>query len=334
MLIKALLLAIWVVLLDLWIAKHFHSSLGMNELLLLVGVPLSSALFAGVVDFFVDDAEINTLKNYLKGFVKRQLNYRVLAFLYLVFALFSLSFTTVSIAPLSNDQARTVTLHHLKRDMALHTYTGKLDKVLDMHLFVNPFVTEYKLSVSGYLPKIVRVRPFLGSLVVPDRDLVELPTLLFRPLMKSSRQLVNGGWVEIYRLDQDAKFKKLSEAQGTHAWFLGPRREQSATLRNTWRIENVALGLSDKVSAILMLRWRNPNSLPIDIDIGPGQIICALITNKERKRYFAGAITKVSQQSYQDLPLEHFENEDTRHETGIHSESANDVCTTLYQGKS
>ena len=139
MLIKVVLLAVWAATVDLWIAKHFHSGLGFDEVLILLGVPLGSAWFTGVFDFFVDPDAQKTFKGYLRGFIQRQLNYRVLSLLYLGFAVIAVTYSSVSITPAKIEESRTISLTRVDADHAVREIEDRLDDTLDMHLFLNPF---------------------------------------------------------------------------------------------------------------------------------------------------------------------------------------------------
>ena len=332
MLVNALLLAIWVVMVDLWLARHFHSGVGVTEILVLVGVPLSGALFTGIIDFFIDKDAQTTYKDYLSGFIKRQLTLRVIICLYLGAGAVAMVYTTLSIVPVASDKLRNVTLSKLDHTVVSQVNKAQVNKPLALHLLINPFANQYRLSVGGYLPKVISIRPFFGTTIIVERDLLPIPTILFRPAGYSNGMLGNGGWFELYRKNMSGTFERLAQQQGRYSWFTGPRRNQPIELRKEWRLEAIVQGYQEKAIATLLLNWRHPKLLNLAVDIGPGQTVCALVASVERKKYFSGVATKILPAEYIDLQIVDFIQGDSSDETNIDYGSANAVCHWLSQG--
>lgn len=328
MLIKVVLLAMWAAAVDLWIAKHFHSGLGFDEVLILLGVPLGSAWFTGVFDFFIDPESQKTVKGYLRGWIQRQLNYRVLGLLYLGFTVFALTYSSLSITAIKPAEERVISLRPLSAPEPVTSQTDKLEQTLDMHLFINPFSSQYELEVTGFLPKVVSIKPITGTVVIPERDLQKIPTVLFRPTPRSYTLLGSGGWFELYQR-QNGQFLPAAEDQGTHAWFIGPRRQQPGMLLTNWRLEAEAIGFTGPALATLVLRWRNPRAMILQSDTGPDDVMCALVSNVDRNRFMAGVVVTLGRDEYIDIPLEDLTNEMP---ASINTGSA--VCQWLFDGAS
>jgi hypothetical protein len=88
------------------------------------------------------------------------------------------------------------------------------------------------------------------------------------------------------------------------------------------------VGLGKKESAILMRRWRNPKSLKTD-PIGPNQILCALVSNIDKTRYVAGAVTIVTRKEYIDLLIGDLRN---GQDTSTINHSGASLCAWLDAG--
>lgn len=330
MLIKVILFALWVAIVDFWLIRHVGST-NMGELL---GLPLGTAVIIAVIDFFIDSEEQEKVKQGVRRIFKRHLNWRVISVLYILSFAFAMAFTSLHIAPLGNNKSNQISLTALGSNNPVKTEQSKPGESVSFLLFINPFATHYKLSIAGYLDKIVNLQPFVGTTIVPNQDLIELPTILFRPSGQSNALLANNGWFELYRKHSDGTFHLITEQQGKLAWFSGPRRQQPNSLHNEWRLELSANDFKAKPAAILMLRWRNPKLLVLKNDIGPEQLVCALITNIDRNKYFAGMVAKVTSSPYQDLPLADFVLKDLSNEMGNNNHSADTVCNWLTKGTS
>jgi len=302
--IRVLLLAIWVALFDLWLTRHFRSGVGANEIFVLVGVPAASLVSVGVVDFLLGEewrvGFFDAVKAYIRGFIARHLSYSVIATLYIGSLIPATVYSTVSIDATAGGD-RSVLLESVVDPDDRHSLTTTRDQPLDIGLWINPFAADYRLTVAGYLPAIVSAKPFVGRLVIPENDLVALPTVLFRPDPASYKVLGNRGSFHIYRKTGNV-FVELTRDQGMHAWYLGPRRNQPADLRTEWQIDFNALNFQANEAAILMKRWRNPKRLD-GLDIGPGQIICALVSNIDGDKFVAGVVGRIGKQEYIDFSL-------------------------------
>ena len=330
MLVRATVLAVWVAMLDFWLARHFHAGAGIAELSVLVGVPLGSLWCVGVIDFLIGQEErksaANTIKTYFRDFIKTHLSPRVLILLFLVSGAFAATFSTVSISPIAGGGDREILLTPVTGRSVGVVETMVAGQAKNLHLWINPISAQYKLSVTGYLPKVVSVKPFFGIIVVPDRDLVQIPTLLFRPSFGSYEALLHDGRFKLYR-KADNGFEELADTTGTHAWHLGPRRNQPGELRNEWQLETRALGLNEQSTAILMQRWRNPKTVEFDdIDMGPGQVICAVVTNVDGVP-IAGVVGSIFREEYIDLPLGDFKDDAFNS-----SNTGSAACAWLYGG--
>ena len=127
----------------------------------------------------------------------------------------------------------------------------------------------------------------------------------------------------------DGKFVKIAEDQGTHAWFTGPRRQQPSKLQNEWQLEVTAQGHDRKSLATMILRWRNAKMLKVAEDIGPNDVVCALVTNVDRQKTLAGAVGIIGTDEYLDIPLG-----DIQNEMAITNADGGAVCDWLFEGAS
>ncbi len=329
-LINIILVALWALIVDFWVTRHF----GSTNVLVLFSLPLSISVFQRVVEFFIEPQKKESFQKEFRSMLKRILDWRVIGILYLLSFAFAMNFTSLHITPFVDSNSNQISLSELDTNKTIETVQTKADKPVRFLLRINPFATHYKLSVTGYLDKVVNLPPFIGTTIVPSQDLVPLPTLLYRPTGQSNKLLTNNGWFELYSKHSDGTFHLLSEQQGKLAWFSGPRRQQLNSLHNEWRLELSANTVKPRAAAILMLRWRNPKSLVLTNEIEPEQLVCALITNIDRKKYFAGMIAKVTTTPYQDLPLADFDLKELNNEMGNDNHSANDVCNWLVKGTS
>lgn len=328
MLINVILIALWFALVNFWLTRH----LGTTNLGVLVGVPFGAAAFTYVVDFLIDPNEQEEIKNGLRNKIKRHLNQRVIGILYLLSFIVAMTVTSIHIMPLADNNIRNVSLTALNAEKPISTAQTQPSKPTRFLVFINPFSNEYTLGLAGYLDKVIALQPFIGTTIVPKRDLMQQPTLLFRPAGQSNALLANKGWFELYRQNKAGKFEKLTEQQGKSAWFHGPVRQQPSSLHNDWRLELTATNTNATTAAILLLRWRNPKPLALKSDIVPGQLICALIINVDRQQYSAGMVSKVTSAPYQDLPIFDFIQEDLKNELENISHSADSVCSWLAKG--
>ena len=126
----------------------------------------------------------------------------------------------------------------------------------------------------------------------------------------------------------DNGFVMIAEEQGAHAWYLGPRRNQPVELHSDWRLEMAELGFGQKESAILMRRWRNPKVLETDA-VGPNEILCALVSNRDKTRYVSGTVTIVTRKEYIDLLMGDLSNDQ---DTSTINHSGASLCAWLDAG--
>ena len=328
------LLAFWVAMVDLWLKRHYGSGTSINDISKLVGIPLGGLLSVGVVDFLLgkDKRESigQTIKAYFRQIINTHLNGRVLTLLYLGSVVLAATHSTISIGPVKGGKDTEIVLTPIGASSS--AVKDKLDstKVTDFHLWINPFATLYELSVSGYLPAVVSIRPFFGTTVIPERDLIQSPTVLFRPPSIGFEILGSDGRFELY-LKTNSGFSNIANDKGKHAWYFGPRRNQPGGLRYEWQIEAKALGLSERQTAIQMQYWRNPKKLDIGA-IGPNNVVCALISNHDHNIYIAGVVGNVTKEQYIDLPLGEIQYDTVNPENNGSNNTGNSVCTHLDEG--
>jgi hypothetical protein len=330
LLIRVVLLAVWVALVDLWLVRHFRSGAGFKELSMLLGVPLGSLWCVGVVDFILGKEKrqsfVDSLKDYARQFLKTHLKGGVITVLYIGSVLLAATYTTVSIDATADGRKKYVLSSLAFPEKKVSGETA-VDKVRDIHLWVNPFAPEYRLKIDGFLAGNIRVKPFFGTLVVPGRDLVATPTVLFRPSFLGYQNLASGGSFQLYKKTDDG-FVMIAEQQGKHAWYLGPRRNQPRDLHSDWRLEILEQGHRQQVSAILMRRWRNPKPLETEA-VGPNQILCALVSNVDKSKYVAGTVTIVTRNEYIDLLIGDLSNDQ---DTSTINDSGASLCAWLDAG--
>lgn len=304
LLIRVVFLAVWVALVDLWLARHFRIGISLKDLSMLLGVPLGSLFSVGVIDFLLGkdkrESFLESIMNYGRNFVTTHANGSFIAVLYVGGALFASLYTTVSI-DVTKSGPRDFVLTSLAFPEKQKEGTTSPEKISDTHMWINPFAPEHQLSVKGYLPRTIQLKPFLGALVVPDRDLIATPTILFRPDFKGSFILRSGGWFQLYRKTDDG-FARITEEQGYNAWYLGPRRNQPRELWNDWQLEMAALGIKKQTTAMLMRLWRQPRHLQSE-PFGPNEIVCGLIINSSKEDYVSGVVTKITRDEYIDLSM-------------------------------
>ncbi|MDJ0623964.1 MAG: hypothetical protein QNJ17_13425 [Desulfocapsaceae bacterium] len=210
------------------------------------------------------------------------------------------TYTTVSIDATRNGP-REFVLASLAFPDKREKGTTSPEKIRDIHMWINPFAPDHLLSVKGYLPQTIKVEPFFGAMVVPDRDLIATPTILFRPDFRGSVILRSGGWFQLYKKTDDG-FTMIIEDQGQNARYVGPQRNQPRELWNDWQLEMAALGIQKQVTAMLMRLWRQPSPLQTE-PFGPNEILCGLIINGTKEKYVSGVVTKVTRDEYIDLSM-------------------------------
>lgn len=331
LLIRVVFLAVWVALVDLWLARHFRIGISVKDLSMLFGVPLGSLISVGVIDFLLGkdkrESFLESVKKYCRNFITTHVNGGFIAVLYVGGALFAATYTTVSIDA-TRDAPRDFVLTSLAFPDKQEEGTTSTEKISDIHMWVNPFAPDHLLSVKGYLPKTIQIKPFFGALVVPNRDLVATPTILFRPDFKGSFILRSGGWFQLYH-KTDKGFAMIAEDQGYNAWYLGPRRNQPRELWNDWQLEMAALGIKKQATAMLMRLWRQPEHLRTD-PFGPDEILCGLIINSSKEDYVSGVVTKITRDEYIDLSMGGELNYDQ--ETSVSDDPGAALCAWLDTG--
>ena len=304
LLIRVVFLAVWILLVDLWLARHFRVGLSFKDLSMLFGVPLGSLIGVGFIDFLLGrekrESFVENVKDYGRNFVTTHVNGGVIAVLYIGSAFFAAIYTTVSIDA-TKSAPRDFVLASLTFPDQRQEGITSTEEASDIHIWMNPFAPDHLLSVKGYLPQTIQVKPFLGALVVPERDLIPTPTILFRPDFRGSVILRSGGWFQLYR-KKGATFAMITEDQGQHARYVGPRRNQPRELWTDWQLEMAALGFNEQATAMLMRLWRRPRPLQTE-PFGPNEILCGLIINGSREKYISGTVIEITRDEYIDLSM-------------------------------
>jgi len=267
------------------------------------------------------------LRDKIRAFFRNHIRWRVIVLVYIVTLAVTATYTTVSIDATTAGE-RGFVLSSINFPGRKASGTTASDSLTDIHLWINPFATQYQLSVTGYLPAVVDVKPFFGSLIVPDRDLTAVPTILIRPYFQGLVTLTNGGTLRTYKRTADG-FSELDNRQGNNAWFMGPQRKLPTDLQNSWQIELTALGMDPPLAANLLQRWRSPKAIATKTTFAVGDTLCALIANSDETTYVAGAVVRITRDDYIDLPLRDFPHESTNTDRGA---SGTGQCVLLDSG--
>ncbi len=96
-------------------------------------------------------------------------------------------------------------------------------------VFTSPFGRVYRLKVEGYVGTTVKVYPFAGKQVVPEKDLRPSPSVLFRPppgILSKSFEVKVGNKVAL----------SLSK-YGCKAMLLGSEHKVPSSLLADWNLE-------------------------------------------------------------------------------------------------
>ncbi|MDF2176897.1 hypothetical protein P2G88_01350 [Aliiglaciecola sp. CAU 1673] len=331
--IKVVLLAAWVGAMYLWLMRHFEYALsdGLFNIpgLSLAGLVMFAGVFSRIYAWISGDSVQERSQSALRQWLNKSLSYPALGLLYVLAFTLMLGLGTLTILPEKFGKSATLMVSPLLVGAQDRTQIHSVDGRLDLHFFVNPFASEYRVSLQGYLPEVIRIRPVFGTTLLPQRDLRPIPTVLLRPSLGSKRLLVNSGHLHVLRQNADGQFMLLRELAGASAWYSGPERTIPASLLEKWRLETIVRELTQNAAADMLLTWRSPKAVAENISLLPGETICLLITNKDQKKYFAGALHLVSQVAYQDVYIEDFD--DGQLQQPENSLDADRVCHQLMQ---
>ena len=302
--LRAVAFAIWVAALNVWLSRHLRSGVGLGQLLALVGVPAAGLVAGSAFDYMLDEDEKKTLRDAVRRFFLVQLSAPTLILLYIAAALIGTFRSTLTVIPDGGEIPTIEVAWSLEPATPLFA-AKRVDKPLDIGLWINPYAADYRVAVANYLPTIVKVPPFTGATLVPSRDLVRAPTVLLRPRFDAADFLSNGGELVAYEIRPDGAIE-LGRAKGTRARYLGPARAQPGALMLDWQLESTALDLAPRVSAELLRQWRAPAPFDPPQGLPPGARLCALVTSIDGK-VVAGVATSIGADEYQDIPIDKVE---------------------------
>ena len=325
-------LALWALLLSLWVKRHIPF---VSELALLVLLPLGSALFTGVLDFLTVEEEKTKFKTQLREFIRERLDTRLLVIVYVIFATMVLLNTSVTIIPVQDGKTRKATLVKLESNTRVHSGKLKPQKTAQLPIyFANPFAVNYVLKLEGYLDKVITVPPVTGAVIVPEQDLQPLPTVLFRPMTVEATTLGNGGSTHWFTKDVDGSYQYETSASGQTSWLTGIKRKQPTDMQFQWSLQTQAMGLNDAIEANMLLLWRQPkqlksNSADTVVQFRPEQMVCALIANQDGGKFISGIVVNITTETYQDVEVGYYEMGGLKDEMGNISADGDAICREL-----
>ncbi len=174
----------------------------------------------------------------------------------------------VSLASL--DSRRTPRADTLTRDKATVRF---------LPILTSPFGRVYEVDADGYVASQVTVYPLVSRQVVLGRDLAASPSVLFRPFDEGVVALEDSADFRVSRL-RDGHWERLADyhAGGVASSFLiGARKPISDAAMVVWVLEAAANGAPEMARSKLLVTWRAPKSVPIQVELHPRDCLLAEI---------------------------------------------------------
>jgi hypothetical protein len=141
----------------------------------------------------------------------------------------------------------------------------------------SPFGTLFNLSAKGHVRETVEVFPLAGK-QIRQRDLRQPSTVLLRPGVEGLKALVHG------RLDVwQGKPDGLPIAQmvaSRSAALIGMRQALPSAWVEDWKQELQTLAPDPPVAAQILIAWKKPKLLAAQMDLAPGMVIVARVSNQ------------------------------------------------------
>ncbi len=303
---RVALLAVFAVVADLWLRRHV--GFGLENPIRLLGYAGSLTLFSGVLDWAIDKKQKEAYFKPLRLWIRRTiLATPTLAALYVVGPIFSLMYSSVIVLAPGNGSAVVVSVSGVDaEEPEAKKRLAKGVKSVRLLRPANPFGRDLRLSVSGYVSRIITVYPLTGVTIDPSRDLQRLPSLLFRPAYNAFPSLKAGGKIEVHVVGTDADggatCRMIAEAIGgdpVRAFSVGPSRPTPARSEAIWTLELQSSSFDAQQQAEARLAWIRPTRIATKVLPKPGDRLYVVIKTKVNKPK-ASIVINVGQQVFQD----------------------------------
>jgi len=259
--IRGILLALLLAAGNLWCVRHL--GYGFEDPLSLLGLTSFVTVGSFGLDLFVDAGEHKALtasaRDRLQGVLRRYLLATpTLVVLYMIAIVGACTYSSVTLVPPAQGNPLTVKISPLSSGTSVETSLQPGGEA-DRHLLVsNPFGSEYRLSVSGYLDETRILFPLVGLTIDIDKDLQPLPTILLRPPLEAVLSLEGGGTARIYLKSGSgcALIAKSDPNKVKGAFTLGAQRAVPANLPVLWELELRGREVEDPNLARTMGAWQ------------------------------------------------------------------------------
>lgn len=173
------------------------------------------------------------------------------------------------------------------------------------HLWTTPLGENYRVSVPGYLVKVVEVYPITGATVISSRDLQVAPAVLFRPPELALGPMGGTVRVEVYETKNgNRSLLTKDESVGPHSILVGHARPVPLSYLDSWRMEALAQGIRDERELAKVLQdWKTPQAIGGEIALEPNTDLELIVYNPSNQVLATGKV-RLSSEPFQDVPLE------------------------------
>lgn len=311
-LIRAVLLLVWLVALDLWAVQHL--GLGLSEPGLLGLVVTSYTAVVALVDRLAGKEQMNRIAERFLRPGRLLLEPPVLILLYLSLALVALSYSSVLVLTSEGETVEGVRLVPLVHESPVWHFGEPKRHVV----YSGPLGQPFRLNVPGYLPAILPVPPFRGARVVPERDLRRPLTLLLRPPVTALGALQDkGARLQVDFLDQKrgSPWRRHSAVCPAYpcrqqSYLIGRWQRVPSDLLGDWRLEVLASGYQDGAPQLWgsLVAWKEPHRMkallsdPPLPDLVPGMRLRAVAVS-EGGVVVARAEVTLGEEDFQDVHM-------------------------------
>jgi hypothetical protein len=128
------------------------------------------------------------------------------------------------------------------------------DSVVTFLALTTPFGRPYYVEVDGYIRESFDLYPLVGKKIRVRRDLSVSPSLLVR-VPTGKHALLRVGAIRI-RIDK-GKEETVDLKDGSASLLVGRRSGIPELFYERWKLEMIALGMQEPVSARSILQWSN-----------------------------------------------------------------------------
>lgn len=278
--IRAVLLLVWLIALDLWAVQHL--GLGLSEPGLLGLVVTSYTAAAALVERLAGKAQMKRIAERFLRPGRLVFEPPVLILLYLSLALVALSYSSVLVLTSEGKTIEGVRLVPLVHESPVWHF-GEPRRLV---VYSGPLGQPFRLNVPGYLPAILPVPPLRGARVVPERDLRRPLTLLLRPPVTALGALQDeGARLQLDFLDESgSSWRRHSVVCPAfpcrqRSYLIGRWQRVPSDLLGDWRLEVLASGYPDGAPQLWrsLVAWKEPHRMKTPLpDLIPGRRLRAV----------------------------------------------------------